>query len=265
MKINNLTLGSDIEYFLRDKKTKEVVSAEGIIRGTKDEPFKFVAGNKFFATSLDNVSAEGNIPPVKTAYEFYKNVAKLINYINATIPANLEAIAMPSARLDEKYLQTDNAKHFGCDPSWNCWTLEEIRPQPTGDNLRACGYHIHMGYDNPSEEANYALIKACDLFLGVPSILIEPENERKQVGYGCAGNMRHTQWGAEYRTLSSFFSSNKRLITWTFKNTKKAVDFVNNNRINEIEGLGDIIQQTINNSNRELAENLIKDFQINLV
>jgi len=28
---------------------------------------------------------------------------------------------------------------FGCDPSLNCWTDEEVRPEPSGDNLRSAG------------------------------------------------------------------------------------------------------------------------------
>ena len=63
----NPLVGSDVEFFLQDRTTGEVVSAEGLVKGTKEEPFFFDPENSFFATSLDNVAYEGNIPPAKTA------------------------------------------------------------------------------------------------------------------------------------------------------------------------------------------------------
>lgn len=111
--VREVQVGSDVEWFLQDKDTKEIVSAEGIIQGTKYEPFKFDDSNHFYSTSLDNVLAEGNIPPAKTATEFYKNINKLIKYINNTIPSSLETACLPSARLNERFLLTDNAKTFG--------------------------------------------------------------------------------------------------------------------------------------------------------
>jgi len=201
--IKNYTLGSDVEYFLQDKNTEAIVTAEGKIKGTKHEPFRFDAENKYFATSLDCVLAEGNIPPCKTPGEFYLAIQKLLRYINGTIPNHLEAIAIPAARMAEEELVSDTAKEYGCMPSINCWTLAEIRPIPSGDNCRAAGFHIHIGYDEPNSEMNLQLIKAMDLFLGIPSVLIEPENERKSVGYGCAGNFRECHYGREIKNTYS--------------------------------------------------------------
>lgn len=260
--IENYKVGSDIEWFLQDKESGEIVSAEGIVQGTKYDPYHFDPNEKFFATSLDNVLAEGNIPPAITASEFYKNVEILRNYIDSNLPKNLKTVALPSARLDEKYLQTENAQIFGCDPSYNCWTNEEVHPLPTGDNLRSTGFHIHIGYENPSVDANIALGKAMDLFLGIPSVILEPKNERKAVGYGCAGNFRHQGHGFEYRSLSGYFSTSKDHVEWCFNNAQKAVEFVNDGRIIEIENLGEIIQETINNENKEKAKELIEQFKI---
>lgn len=261
-RVGNYLIGSDVEFFLRNKETKEVVSAEGIIQGTKKEPYKFDKENAFYATSLDNVMAEGNIPPAKTAKEFYLAVKKLRDYIDSVIPGELETVAQPAARLDFEHLMTENAQIFGCDPSNNCWTGEEVRPQPSGDNLRSAGFHIHVGYDNPNEETNVLLARAMDLFIGVPSILMEPENERKQVGYGCAGNYRNQKHGMEYRTTSSHFASEEKLIEWCFRNTELAIDFVNKGLTEEINELGDAIQTTINSEDKELAARFVKRFNI---
>lgn len=111
--IQDYQIGADIEVFFRKKKTKEIVTAEGLIKGTKDEPFKFDRENEHYATSLDNVMAEFNIPPASSNSEFYFSIQKALEYINSTIPKQLETVALPAARLKEKYLQTDNAKLFG--------------------------------------------------------------------------------------------------------------------------------------------------------
>ncbi len=139
LKIGKYLIGSDVEFFLKKKDSNEIVSAEGLIKGTKSDPFKFDKEEPFFATSLDNVMAEGNIPPAKTPAEFFAAVEKLRKYIDSVIPKDLMTVAIPSARLDYKHLMTENAQVFGCDPSLNCWTDEEVIPQPSGENLRSAG------------------------------------------------------------------------------------------------------------------------------
>ena len=39
--IRNFTIGADIERVLKNKTTNEIVSAEGLRKGTKDKPFIF--------------------------------------------------------------------------------------------------------------------------------------------------------------------------------------------------------------------------------
>jgi protein-arginine kinase activator protein McsA len=262
--VGSYLIGSDVEFFLKRKDSEEIVSAEGLIQGTKKEPFKFDKDEPFFATSLDNVMAEGNIPPARTPAEFYAYVEKLRNYIDATIPQDLMTVAIPSARLGFEHLMTENSQVFGCDPSLNCWTGEQVIPQPSGDNLRSAGFHIHVGYEGPNADTNRKIAKAMDLFLGVPSILMEPENERKVVGYGCAGNYRDQKHGMEYRSLSSHFSSEERLVKWCFESTEKAIAFVNDNKIESIDELGDTLQNIINTEDKEQAAKIVADFNLQL-
>ena len=138
--VTNINFGADIEYFLQNKTTNEIISAEGLIQGTKDEPFSFDAENKWYATSLDNVMAEGCIPPAESPYEMWKSIEKLRKYIDSVVESkNLKTVALPSARLDYSQLMTPHSQQFGCAPSLNCWTGEEVYPQPKGDNCRASG------------------------------------------------------------------------------------------------------------------------------
>ena len=131
--ITNVTVGADVELFLADKKTNEIVSAEGYIKGSKYEPYNFDPNDKFFSTSLDNVAAEVTIRPAKTSIEFVENLKKSVNYVNSTIPERLCTVAKPAAILDDVYLQTENAKTFGCEPDFNVWK-RDINPKPEAPN-----------------------------------------------------------------------------------------------------------------------------------
>lgn len=261
MAISEVTIGSDIEWFLKDKITGEIVSAEGFIAGTKREPYRFT-DNPWFATSLDNVLAEGNIPPCNDAVKFVNSILYLRNYINETTPNNLVTEAIGAARLDFKHLQTANAKMFGCDPAVNCWDLSPIAPQPNGDNLRSAGFHIHVGYKNPFDEQNRAIAKAMDLFLGVPAVLKEPPSERKKLGYGLAGNFRNQKHGCEYRVLSSWFSSTPDLIRWCYNQTMQAIKRINERSLKGLNAWSEDIQRAINTENKTQCKTALFHFDV---
>jgi hypothetical protein len=261
--INNPTIGADIEVFLKNKETQEIVSAEGIIKGTKYFPFNFSEENPFFATSLDNIMAEFCIPPAKTSEEFLKYINTSVGYIQNSIPKELNIFAYPAVKVDDKLLQTENAMLFGCDPDFNAWLYGVMNDSPSAKtNIRSCGGHIHVGYDKPDMEVGMELIKAMDIFLGLPSILQEPDNERKQL-YGKAGAFRFKQYGVEYRTISNYYLASERLIKWVFDNTLEAVQFVNNqSTIGEEEAHA--IQTAINQNNKELAQTMCSYFGVKL-
>lgn len=258
--IENFKVGADIEVFLMHKDTKEIVSAEGMIQGSKDFPFVFE--EPFYATSLDNVMAEFCIPPATSPSEFYMSIQKALKYINKTIPKHLKAAAIPAAFLDSKYLQTENAMLFGCIPDFNAWTLQENPAASKGGTLRTCGGHVHIGYEEPQEHVNIALVKAMDLFVGVPSILFEPSNPRKMM-YGKAGSFRHKQYGVEYRTISNYYLESKSLTNWVFDNTVEAINFVNKGSELSTSDESEIVD-CINQSDEGMAFYLVSKFDIKL-
>jgi hypothetical protein len=263
--VSNPTIGADIEVFLRDKDTNEIVSAEGIIRGSKDVPFKFKDGNPFFATSLDNVMAEFCIPPVTNGKDFHNNIQEALGYINSTIPNNLVCYAYPSAYINEKYLQTENALLFGCEPDANAWKWGEMNPKPnTADaiTLRSCGGHIHVGYKKPNFNTTIALMRAMDIYIGLPSILQEPDNERKRL-YGKAGAFRIKTYGGEYRTISNYYINSPSLTEWAFENTMCAIEFVN--KESGLDGKEcEAIQAAINLNDSKLASTMCTYFGVKL-
>jgi hypothetical protein len=261
--ISNVTIGADIELFLIDKVTKEVVSAEGIIKGSKEAPFRFKENNPFFATSLDNILCEFCIPPAKNAKEFNSYILEAQDYIRTTIPPELDIFAFPSAHINEKWLKTQNAMTLGCEPDYNAWKFGAVNEKPDAtSNIRSAGGHIHCGYDKSNSKTNLSLIKAMDIFVGLPSVIQEPDNDRKSL-YGCAGAFRHKSYGIEYRSVSNYYLTSPELTEWVFGNTMQAIDFVNmQSAINEDESYG--IQLAINTNNKSLAQTLCTYFGVKL-
>lgn len=265
--ITGVLIGADIETFLRDMASNEIVSAEPYIKGTKDKPFNFDKSHKYFAISLDNVAAEFCIPPVTTEEDWVRNIQKCLEYINSTIPNHLCTAALPAATLHPRFLDTPNAKLFGCEPDFNVWQRSVNQPPKATDaTLRSCGGHIHVGYDNAEKlgiEVCEQVVKAMDVFIGVPSILQEPDNQRKLL-YGKAGAFRKKEYGVEYRTVSNYYLAEEKLTRWAFNNTMTAVDYVNNGGIEMIDAYADQIQFAINHNDKVTAQNLINSFDIQM-
>jgi len=151
-----------------------------------------------------------------------------------------------------------------CDPDFNAWT-EEVNVISRKDvNLRTAGGHVHIGYENPDAQTNIELIKLMDLFLGVPSILLDTDTERRKM-YGKAGCFRFTEFGVEYRVLSNFWTTSLENIKWLFDGIKQAVEAYNNGmRIDSNSDLAKSINSCINNQNEDFAIEICEEFNIKL-
>lgn len=263
-------IGADIEVFLQNTETGEIVSAEGIIKGSKYDPFIFEP--PFFSTSLDNVLAEFTIPPSQSPDDFINNIRKGLDYINSSIPSGLKAISLPAAIMDYKYLESENAMTFGCEPDFNAYTRDINYMGEVPDwRLRSAGGHIHIGYSDatPFDSKRYIpddervkIVKALDLFVGVPSIIAEEDNERKLL-YGKAGSFRPKPYGVEYRTPSNFYAGNDDLTGKIFQSVKRAIDWVNEG--NEVDdSLSIVVEEAINLNDKETAMELISEYSLTL-
>jgi len=268
MLITNPTIGSDVEFFVEDKEGM-IVSAEGLIPGTKQEPFRFDPHNPFFATQLDNVLAEGNIPPAKSAAEFIASLTALRKHMDTVLGAKgLHTKASGAEVLQSRFLETENAQTLGCSPSFDAWSMKEVSPPPelAKKPFRSAGFHVHVGYREPNKGINVLIARAMDLYLGLPAVLIEPNAEmRRNAGFGFPGNMRHQPHGVEYRTLSSFFARDERLIKWVYDNTMATIAFMNTGGARFLDGRsGRAICQTIAESDRKSAAALIKAYRVEM-
>jgi len=254
------TIGADPEFFLIDRKTKSPIPAIGLIGGTKSSPIMIT--DKGHGLQEDNVMVEYCIPPSQSLEEFIHHNNFMINKVKSMIPDNLEICIESSLRFDNSFLKHPQASEFGCDPDFNIWKMSPNDSPNSSTDLRTSGGHIHIGLEDYSEEDLSNAIKSMDLFLGVPSIVMDKDIERRKM-YGKAGSFRVKDYGFEYRTLSNFWIKNDKLMKWAFENSNKAISEANN--LNISSSTGDKIQKCINESNVDLARELIKEFKLEVI
>jgi hypothetical protein len=104
-----------------------------------------------------------------------------------------------------------------------------------------------------------------DLYLGVPSVILDSASKDRRLLYGKAGCFRNKPYGVEYRSLSNFWAFERKYINWIF-DTVDAVtkDLVLNYNIKFTEEMEKNIVNCINNSDVELAKKICEEFSIEL-
>jgi hypothetical protein len=241
-------VGADPEVFVRNQKG-QFRSAHGLIPGTKREPYPVADG----AVQVDGMALEFNINPADTREKFISNIGSVLGQMAAMVP-DYQITIQPTARFHWAHMkkQPKEALELGCEPDYDAYR-EAQNPRPDGaKTMRTAAGHVHIGFidgaDVKSEEHMqrcYLLAKTCDLFLGIPSLLWDSDNKRRQM-YGNAGAFRPKPYGMEYRTLSNAWLKDERLVGFIFDATQRAVDFLKaGNRINQVD-MG-CIQRDINN------------------
>lgn len=258
----NFKLGCDPEVFLADLNG-HLKSSIGKIGGTKEYPQQLPIGDGFMVQE-DNVALEFNIPPAETVKEYVEHIQKTLSFLSEGVKSlyGYQIVNLSAAYFPKEELNTPQAHIFGCDPDYNAWTgKKNPRPSAEDPNLRSCGGHVHVGYDiNKVNPRN--LIKAMDLFLGVPSVLMDKGELRKQL-YGKAGAYREKSYGVEYRTLSNFWIFNPKLIEWVWNSTEKAITAVESQF--PVDEFRDEILQAIDKNDKEVASGLVKKLNLGLV
>lgn len=252
--IENVTIGADPELFL--EKDGQIISAEGLIGGTKHEPLAISEEGHFIQE--DNVMAEFNIPPCATAEEMIYNIGFVKDYLEILASMNGAKLNYSaSAMLAPEFLNTPQAKEFGCMPDYNVYK-KSTNPSPKKNTkLRSCGGHIHIGFKDPDQKSSEDVVLAMDAVLGLKSLFIDTDDRRREM-YGKAGSFRFKSFGVEYRTLSNFWIATDELIKWAFDNTIKAIELVNSGGIEQIKSFSTDIETAINENNKELATVLLE-------
>jgi hypothetical protein len=224
---SKITIGADPELFIVDKSNNKIISSIGIIPGEKRNAYKPEGFPKGFGIQTDNILAEFNIPPVMNSLDFINYINLMKSYISSMVKrinSNYDILCQASADIEADQLLTPESQMFGCDVDYNVYT-ESVNPKPETENVnyRTTGFHIHLGFMPVIPiSAKLAIIKALDLYLGIPSVIIDTDGRRRNL-YGKAGCFRLTSYGLEYRVLSGYFLSTDVLIGWVFNQTMLAV------------------------------------------
>lgn len=259
MKIQNILIGSDPEVMLTrvsptTGKEELYPSYLAKIPGTKKKPYPI--GQDCFI-QVDNVMAEFCVPPTDNPENMFKAIQHCISFTEKKFGVKVKPGS--SGEYLSLYLNHPTGMRFGCESDFCAWNLSE-NPTPNckNKNLRSAGQHLHVSYEKPNDKTSVELIKALDVFVGLPGILQDDDTQRRKL-YGRAGSFRLKKYGVEYRTPGAYWIFTEELVKQIFSQVQEAVNFVNSGRVLSFEE-GKLIQRAINSSNKELAVELITKY-----
>ena len=215
-----LTIGADVEGFVQ--RGDNTVAVVGLIGGTKKKPRIVTNGN----LQEDNALAEFAIDIAHTEEQF-------IRYVRTTMSELTDVVGKVSYKgshvFDPKYLSGFGSavNAFGCSPEFSVYTRRPIESPDAAlvNGLRTAGGHVHFGYNSPHRGTTARIIQAMDILLGIPSVLMDNDTQRRSM-YGQAGACRFKSYGGEYRTLSNFWVNSRDTISWVYRSTEEAVQLV---------------------------------------
>ena len=256
-------IGADPEFFLINSETG-LKSSIGLIGGSKEHPAPI--GRDGFFVQEDNVAVEINIPPAATADAFIESLTWAKTRVSEAIASlNLKIYIESWAVFPPEELATPRAQVFGCDPDYSVWTNGKPNSKPVSANpaLRTCGGHVHFGWDNPDRELRMRLGRMCDLYLGVPSVLMDNKGAKRQELYGKAGACRFPKYGLEYRVLSNFWLEDEKRMRWVYDQAQTAFSLAQDDAaMEQLMKDQSRIVDAINGYDCGLASDLCRDYSI---
>jgi len=264
-----MSIGTDPEFFIKDKETGKFLNAETMFPGTKEEPFIMKSGA---GLQTDNVCVEFASPVAEDGKDMVNKLKAVFGELMSMLPEGTDIDVSPSANFDKDQLQSDQAQLFGCSTSYDAWELKANDPADASTtNLRSCGGHIHIGKNEDDGNdflydpyGKVDVVKMCDTFHGIISVILdnsEASVERRKI-YGKAGDHRGTPYGVEYRTLSSFWLKSPSLVMLIASLTQNILGIIRENK-NEaiIKTIGAAkIQNTINTGDVKVAKEILDNF-----
>jgi hypothetical protein len=259
VKVLPLTVGADPEVFVRHKATGELVSAHGLVPGTKDNPHRVAAG----AVQVDGMALEFNIDPAKNPNQFAARISQVMRVLDDMVPDHDLAI-QPVAEFSRDVFDSapEEAKVLGCEPDLDAWT-GQINPAPNQEvDFRTAAGHVHLGWTENMDITDPDHIEACCMMgkqldaVLLPLSLEEDKDTKRRELYGQPGAIRVKPYGVEYRVLSNYWLASEALMKSVFEHAEAAYKLLRRNvkLYNFVGGKGDYI-------NPDLAYYHLKTFK----
>lgn len=182
----------------------------------------------------DNALAELQIEPSHTAGEAIENTRKALLLLQKALPRH--EIRVQSAHwFSVADLNNEESRHVGCNSEYCAYTLEQVMPPEDvikTTSFRTAGGHIHLGDNEIFHDGQgiISTVRMLDLFLGIPSILMDNDNTqryRRRI-YGHAGSHRVPDHGLEYRCLGNFWLRSPKLVEIIYDLVDFTINFVEN-------------------------------------
>lgn len=258
-----VTIGSDVELFIKDLNGK-LVLANKIVEETKENPRIVTVNNNIFKVHKDGAAIEYSIPICHTEEEFVKFHLEIQDYIKSILPPEYTLVFEATALLEEDQMNDKDITVMGCDPDKNPYNKTQNPTPDSSLNFRAAGGHIHFGYENHKENINANIMRWCDMYLGLPSVCIDPDKLRRSL-YGKAGAYRNKPYGVEYRTLSNYMFSNEELLRFVYKNAVLAFEKGIDEYLDPVSLNSFSVQSAINNYAFPLAKTIIEENNIPII
>ena len=250
-----MRLGCDPEVFLVDALHSTFVSVIGKVGGNKQNPLQLTGYPKGFTIQEDNVALEFCVPPSKSCAAFLKNIQMVQSAAKAKLENKYTFSTLSCVAFPKEQLAHPLANMFGCEPDYNAWTGDKNEKGETPKDLRSAGGHIHLETNLDPNKMGQAL----DLFLGIPSLLMDKKGEARRKYYGKAGAIRYKPYGLEYRVLSNFWIFAPKYIKWVWNQAHRAETFVKENN-----KVGEGVELIINAGDMEMANYLVKEYDLHV-
>ena len=119
-----------------------------------------------------------------TADEYVKHINHVKDYLDVVAKSHgYKLSTKASGEINPIYLDSEEAQTFGCEPDFNVYLKDMNIPPNTDTNLRCVGGHVHIGYPEPDFEKSERIVKMFDIFVTLPSLLIDTDERRREL-YG---------------------------------------------------------------------------------
>lgn len=249
----NVRFGSDAEVFLKIPQLEQPFPVCGLIGGTKDKPIPLGAGG--FFVQEDNCAAEFNIPICDSVDAFSAAFRTALRRLGQRLPPTLTLDTdHTSVNFHPALLDNPQAQTFGCEPDYNAWTGEKNpRPECEDKTLRTAAAHVHVSWENPTDEQRFELIRAADVFVTCAMLPTERADGRaRRKLYGRSGACRLKEYGVEHRVLGNQWIMDKQSIQQVWDGYQLALAFLNQGHRIKPEDYQEI-QDVINEGNTQRA------------